>query len=220
MADAVLLISTCRTVGTALGRVLREELGIACDCCSPDHIVSIKREPALPRASVRLCLCDQLGCTIQGMEAVLRSCIRLMPCAACAVYNAPLASDVEKLLSTLGVRAVFYQDDDLQVFIEGVRHILAEGCLHGSTPGEEGARAAGCHATGPGFGRSDGAQLTAREEEALRMIACGKNNAAIAAALQISESTVKTHIYNAFKKIGVPNRTQAALWAFTNLQRK
>ncbi|MDX2479891.1 MAG: helix-turn-helix transcriptional regulator [Desulfuromusa sp.] len=33
----------------------------------------------------------------------------------------------------------------------------------------------------------------------------------------ISMHTVKTHIYNIFRKIGVPSRTQAALWAAKNL---
>ena len=49
------------------------------------------------------------------------------------------------------------------------------------------------------------------------MVAVGVKNEEIADRLCISPHTVKTHIYNIFKKIGVPNRLQAALWAAQNL---
>jgi LuxR family transcriptional regulator of csgAB operon len=59
--------------------------------------------------------------------------------------------------------------------------------------------------------------LTPREIEIVSMIAAGAANAHIADKLCISSHTVKTHIYNIFKKINVPNRLQAALWAAKNL---
>ncbi|WP_237109766.1 response regulator transcription factor [Nonomuraea sp. MG754425] len=55
--------------------------------------------------------------------------------------------------------------------------------------------------------------LTAREAEVLRLIALGLSNAEIAARLFIAGTTVKTHINNAFAKIGVRNRTEAANYA-------
>jgi DNA-binding NarL/FixJ family response regulator len=55
--------------------------------------------------------------------------------------------------------------------------------------------------------------LTAREVEVLRLVARGLGNAEIAARLFIAEKTVKTHINNAFAKIGVRNRTEAAGYA-------
>jgi len=55
--------------------------------------------------------------------------------------------------------------------------------------------------------------LTHRELEILKLIATGKSNRDIAEALTISEKTVKNHISNLFKKIGVEDRTQAALYA-------
>jgi two-component system, NarL family, response regulator LiaR len=55
--------------------------------------------------------------------------------------------------------------------------------------------------------------LTARETEVLRLMAQGLANKEIARALNIGEKTVKTHISNVLAKLGVPSRTQAALYA-------
>lgn len=56
-------------------------------------------------------------------------------------------------------------------------------------------------------------KLTDRETEVLRLLAEGKSNKEIAAILYIGETTVKTHVSNILTKLGVPSRTQAALYA-------
>ncbi|OZV78240.1 DNA-binding response regulator [Micromonospora echinospora] len=55
--------------------------------------------------------------------------------------------------------------------------------------------------------------LTQREAEVLGQLAQGRTNAEIAAALFVAETTVKTHINNAFAKIGARNRVEAARYA-------
>src|SRR6188472_2927926 len=55
--------------------------------------------------------------------------------------------------------------------------------------------------------------LSAREEEVLRLVAGGLANKQIARRLSITERTVKAHLTNIFARIGVSDRTQAALWA-------
>jgi DNA-binding NarL/FixJ family response regulator len=55
--------------------------------------------------------------------------------------------------------------------------------------------------------------LTEAETRVLRLVAEGLANEEIAAALNLSVNTVKTHIRHIFEKINVSDRTQAALWA-------
>jgi DNA-binding NarL/FixJ family response regulator len=57
------------------------------------------------------------------------------------------------------------------------------------------------------------AELTPREREVLVMVAEGLPNKLIARRLEISEKTVKAHLTRVFARIGVSDRTQAALWA-------
>ena len=59
-------------------------------------------------------------------------------------------------------------------------------------------------------------ELTKRELEVLKMIASGSFYKEIASTLNISERTVKNHVSNIFKKIGVSDRTQAAVFAIKN----
>jgi len=55
--------------------------------------------------------------------------------------------------------------------------------------------------------------LTQRESEVLRQLAYGLTNKEIANALHISYETVKEHVQHILRKIGVSDRTQAAVWA-------
>jgi DNA-binding NarL/FixJ family response regulator len=55
--------------------------------------------------------------------------------------------------------------------------------------------------------------LSAREREVLAMVGEGLPNKLIAQRLAISEKTVKAHLTNVYRQIGVSDRTQAALWA-------
>jgi DNA-binding NarL/FixJ family response regulator len=57
------------------------------------------------------------------------------------------------------------------------------------------------------------AELTARELDVLTLVGAGKPNKAIAAELDISERTARTHVSNILRKLGLGSRTQAALWA-------
>jgi DNA-binding NarL/FixJ family response regulator len=62
-------------------------------------------------------------------------------------------------------------------------------------------------------GRRPFEELTSRELDVLKLVARGLSNKQIAWRLAISEKTVKAHMTSIFGRIGVADRTQAALWA-------
>jgi two-component system NarL family response regulator len=62
-------------------------------------------------------------------------------------------------------------------------------------------------------GRRSEYSLTQREHDILALLAEGRSNREIAGALYLSEKTVKAHLAAIFRKLGVTNRTQAAMMA-------
>jgi DNA-binding CsgD family transcriptional regulator len=58
--------------------------------------------------------------------------------------------------------------------------------------------------------------LTARELEILRAVAEGHTNARIGRLLWVTEQTVKFHLSNIYRKLGVSNRTEASRYALVN----
>jgi DNA-binding NarL/FixJ family response regulator len=59
----------------------------------------------------------------------------------------------------------------------------------------------------------DSYQLTARELEILRLVADGSSNTEVARKLWVTEQTVKFHLSNVYRKLGVANRTEASRYA-------
>lgn len=59
-------------------------------------------------------------------------------------------------------------------------------------------------------------ELSTREGEVPALIAAGRSNREIAAALFVSPATVKTHINNIFAKVSVRDRAQDVHYAFTH----
>ncbi len=118
-----------------------------------------------------------------------------------------------------GVRGFFYRQDSLSLVLKGFRAVL-RGEIWVSRQAL--VKSVLENTADPGAGASyrkvKKAKLTSREIEILLMVSAGANNTEIADKLFISHHTVKTHLYNIFQKIGVPNRLQAALWAAHNLQ--
>jgi DNA-binding NarL/FixJ family response regulator len=116
-------------------------------------------------------------------------------------------SDRPRIMDALDAGAVGYllKDADPDELVRGVHAAAA-----GQAPLDPRA-AAEVLAVRRGTGRPDA--LSAREADVLRLVAAGHANKVIALRLGISEKTVKNHLSTVFQKIGVSDRTQAALWA-------
>ncbi|GAA2150935.1 response regulator transcription factor [Nocardioides koreensis] len=118
-------------------------------------------------------------------------------------------SDSERIVAALDAGAVGYllKDADPDDVLQGIRAVTRGGSpIH--------PRAART-LLGIRAGSSQ-VQLTSRETEILRLVREGLANKQIARRLDISERTVKAHLTSAFARIGVTDRTQAAVWAERN----
>jgi DNA-binding NarL/FixJ family response regulator len=121
-------------------------------------------------------------------------------------------SDHARIDAALEAGAVGYllKDAEPEALLDGIRAVA-----RGESPLDPRAArrllnrsAAGA---GPGTG-SSAADLSPRETEVLRLVVDGLLNKQIAQRLGITERTVKAHLTSAYQRIGVADRTQAALW--------
>jgi DNA-binding NarL/FixJ family response regulator len=118
-----------------------------------------------------------------------------------------------------GARGYVSKDVEPSALAAAIRAVAAGHVLLGPEIAAALLGPATAQANGSGAGGGSGAdpQLTAREREVLDLIARGRSNREIARALTVSEKTVKTHVSNVLMKLGVADRTQAALWAVRHI---
>ncbi len=130
------------------------------------------------------------------------------------LLNVSSSSGVEKLIHWPCLRGIFFDDCNQELLLKGMQAILRgelwiprqliEQCFERHRQSMQ-----------PRSGSN--VELSRRERDILRCIARAYSNANIAEKLHISEHTVKSHIYNIFRKIGVRNRTEASHWAMSHM---
>ncbi len=123
-------------------------------------------------------------------------------------------SDEERIVAALDAGAVGYllKDAEADDVLDGIRAVSrGESPIHPrAARALLGARRSGRHGDGEA-GLVDA--LTPREREVLGLVAAGLANKQIARRLGITDRTVKAHLTSVFARLGVEDRTQAALWA-------
>lgn len=105
-----------------------------------------------------------------------------------------------------GASGFLYKDVDPTALVQAVRAVHEGQVLLAP-------EAAEAMLNGGGSGVPTSVPLTEREREVLALIAAGRSNREIARSLAVAEKTVKTHVSNVLMKLGVQDRTQAALYA-------
>jgi DNA-binding NarL/FixJ family response regulator len=110
-----------------------------------------------------------------------------------------------------GAAGVLYKDVDPDALVRAIRavhdgHLLLAADAAGSLLRQAAQQNQGLDA------------LTGREREVLAELAQGRSNREIARALHVSEKTVKAHVSSVLAKLGVQDRTQAALFAVRHEQ--
>ena len=112
------------------------------------------------------------------------------------LLNLPANADAEQFTRRPDIVAAFHDNESVDGLLARIRTVL-----HPET------------ARSRANGTTDMDALTRKEMAVLRALALGLSNDHIADQLSVSPHTVKTHLYNAYRKIGCTNRVAAAMWA-------
>jgi DNA-binding NarL/FixJ family response regulator len=183
--------------------------------------VSCSHSPSLPRIleSARPDL-TLLDCTGLSMEELLQEAggeDSPFMSTSVALFNVPEDRTFELEAITSGIRGIFYRNSPFKFMVKGVSAMLdnelwfSREAMSAFLLGKQNRPAE--------LALAEDAQneLSQREKEILHMLAAGATNKDIAQKLFLSLNTIKSHIYNIYKKIDVPNRLQASLWAARHL---
>lgn len=192
-----------------MAQFLQQETGAT--CMARKNVRSIpfgdKWTVSKPALILLDCLEKNLDTYLSELESNVKTVVRQH---YVALFNISQGHGIEEKALKKGVRGFFYEHDPLRIFSEGIRVILkgqlwASRRILSKTILEIKEKDI--------VTKKETRILTQREVEILSMAAAGATNEQIANELFISTNTVRTHIYNIFKKIDVPNRLQASLWA-------
>jgi len=204
MAIRVLLADDHEVVRRGLRSVFEDtEIQIVAEASSGQEALKLAKEKKLD-----VVLLDVRMPDIDGLNVLGR--IKLdhpdLPVLIISTYDNP--TYVARAVA-LGAAGYVLKDSDRNRLLAAVR-----GAATGESiwTREELRRVTGALAT-PRLNAEVEVPLTQRESEVLKQLALGLTNKEIAQALHISYETVKEHVQHILRKIGVTDRTQAAVWA-------
>ena len=136
----------------------------------------------------------------------------------CALFNVDPQAGIDTEALRFGIRGLFCRSDSPEAISKGVVKILNGEVWHqretmfnyivGGQPEQRLRRREPLNDI----------SLTMREKKILRHLSSGATNQDIADQMVVSIHTVKSHLYKIYRKINVPNRLQATLWATSNLE--
>ncbi len=189
---------------TLLAKFLEAQLSAKCQ--------RVKAGDRIP-AGTQLVLVDCFQTSLETLNDALRDLSTLSKRTAIALLNVEHEDEHEHLIDWPCVSGLFYLDTAEDQLIRGIRQLIdgdywvPRRLLHQFF--NKHRQAANKNNVSP----TSSIQLTNREKEILRMIKDGMSNSAVSESLSLSEHTVKSHLYNIYKKIGVRNRMEASNWA-------
>jgi len=207
------LVGPMRLQNELIAKRLEKENGNSCILL--ENINQIPTDNPKPGRKSSLVLWDCLGEDLKKLLTELKTYTSQKKSETRFVFfNVPRNIELKKKFVLKGIHGFFYKHDSLDIFLKGVQAVLdgklwlsremMTKCIFEDSDSDMPSK------------RPPG-NLTERQTEILALMAVGATNEEIADKLCISSHTVKTHLYKIFRKINVPNRVQASLWAAKNL---
>lgn len=196
-----------------LASYVEEKTKMACLCIVAEEWHQIVAHPS---AGKKIVLWDCLNIDCECLDDRLCRLLNFFPdqCMV-SLFNVNAALKDSSIFISKWLYGVFYENDGPELLVKGIKAIV-----QGEMWFPRGIMTKFILANKPHL-RSDAyapPPLTVREKEILLQITSGAGNKEIADRLCVSQYTIKTHLYNIFKKINVTTRGQASHWAARNNQ--
>ncbi|MBU4420874.1 MAG: response regulator transcription factor [Proteobacteria bacterium] len=209
----IYIVGPLKLQNALMASFLERETGAKCLAVEKFHdIQSMDNENT---GQAKLALWDCLGNDMETCLLEFESDFKeILNHGAVAFFNVSPNIGIEAEFIHRGVQGFFYEHDHLKRFPKGICAIFNGELWFSRKIMNEAMQK---DKKQEGLQTRYETDLSHREIEIIAMIAGGASNKMIAEKLYISPHTVKTHLYNIFKKINVTNRLQAALWAAKNL---
>ena len=200
-----------------LNAYLSQEFKISCILDSA--IERVQKDNDVVSLEKRLVLLDTHGKNLSRIFLEFNGVIKeIFPYVFLAFYNLEPETGFEIEALRYGIKGFFYAHDSLELLVKGVRsmlngelwvsrELLSECIMEDMKPHPP----SNLRMAEPAM-----KVLSRRESEILGMVSVGAKNLEIAHKLFISPHTVKTHLYNIYRKIHVGDRLQAVMWAAKN----
>lgn len=201
----VLLVDDHRLVRTGLASLVEAEpdmivVGVASDGVEAVSVASEVRPDVV-----------LMDLSMPVMDGVTATREMRANCPDAQVVVLTSFSDRDRVLDAIHAGAIGYllKDSDHEDLLRGIRAAATGAAPLDPRVAREVLRA--------GTESPARVTLTERERDVLRLLVAGLANKQIAARLGITERTVKAHLGSAFQRLGVQDRTAAALWAAEHL---
>ena len=201
LGRSVIIVGTDSLQNKLLASLIEQRTGYVCRIRPAEDLNGL-----LPAASLALIDAAEFAARIQALCAS-----GLFP--SIALINADAQLALESVVACPGVKGVFFRESSEDTLVKGIeaifrgefwlpRRVLSAHLERTRTVQKPASPAA--------------TLLTRKEMETLRLLTTGSSTEHIAQELKVSPHTVKTHLYNLFRKIRVSNRVQAVHWAAQN----
>jgi DNA-binding NarL/FixJ family response regulator len=205
---SVIIIGQGSLQNKLLADLIRDRTGRACLLRSDVGLSD------LPIAADALALVDIESVAADDIVLHLESLAADASCRSIAIINADESTTFWQVVAWPGVKGVFFRESSHENLLKGIQGIfdgeywlprkmlsahLEEIRMRQRPPVPEAAA------------------LTPKEIATLRLLAKGSSNSHVARELGVSLHTVKTHVYNVYRKLRVSNRVQAVHWALQNI---